>query len=186
MSSSYRRRAAISSRQASCASRRRSACSAPQNASSTSSWNDGTREPALLELPRHGDEALGCGRNVLARDGASPGIGARAPVAEDAPRDHEPRLTFGSQLGERSELLVVEEAVGNVELGLDVCLRPLGADRRGIGARPEEQPDRLREDRLPRARLARDRVQPGREGELRLADEDEILDPEPTKQAATA
>ena len=122
--------------------------------------------------------ALRRGGHVLARDGASPRVRPRAPVAEDAPRDHEPRLALRSELGERSELLVVEEAVRDVELGLDVRLRPVRADRRRIRARAEEQPDRLREDRLARAGLPRDRVQAGREGELRLADEDEVLDPE--------
>ena len=144
-----------------------------------------TRKPALLELPRHRDEALGRSGHIFPRDGSSPCIRPRAPVAEDAPRDHEPSLAFGSQLGQRSKLLVLEEAVGNVELGLDICLRPLRADRRHIGACPEEQPDRLREDRLPRAGLPCDCVQPGREGELRLADEDEVLDPERPKHDPT-
>ena len=117
------------------------------------------REPALLELARHRDQALGGGRDVLARDRASPRVRARSPVAEDAPRDHEPGLALGPQLGERGELLVVEEAVRHVELGLDVRLGPVGADRRRVGPRAEQQPDRLREDRLPRTGLARHRVQ---------------------------
>ena len=37
---------------------RRRSCSSPANASRTSSWYDGPREPALLELPRHGEQPL--------------------------------------------------------------------------------------------------------------------------------
>jgi hypothetical protein len=85
-------------------------------------------------------------------------------------------------LGEPGELLLVEEAVGHVELGLDVRLVPVRAHRRRIRTGAEEQPDRLSEDRLARTRLARDGVQPRREREVRLADEDEVLDAEPTKQ----
>ena len=142
------------------------------------------REAALLELARHRDETLCRGSDVLARDGTTPRVRARAPVAEDPSRDDEPGLALGPQVRERGELLVVEESLRHVELGLDVRLGAVAADRRGIGPRSEEQPDRLREDRLARPRLARDRVQPGRERELRLADEDEVLDPEPTKQSA--
>ena len=141
----------------------------------------GPREPTLLELPRHRDEALRGRSDVLARDRATPRVRARAPVAEDPPRDDEPGLALGPQLGERGELVLVEEPFRHVELGLDVRLGPVAADRRRVGARPEQQPDRLREDRLPRPRLARDRIQPGRERELSLADEDEVLDPKPTK-----
>ena len=143
-----------------------------------------TREPALLELPRHGDEPLRRSGHVFPRDGASPRIRARPPVAEDAPRDDEPSLSFGTQLGERSELLVVEEPIGDIQLGLDVCLGPVGADRGGIGACPEQEPDRLREDRLPRPRFPRHRVEAGRERQLGLADENEVLDAEPTKQSS--
>ncbi len=141
----------------------------------------GPREPALLELPRHRDEALRGRSDVLAGDRATPRVCARSPVTEDPPRDDEPGLALGPQLGERAELVVVEEPFRHVELGLDVRLGPVAADRRRVGARPEQQPDRLREDRLPRPRLARDRIQPGRERELSLADEDEVLDPKPTK-----
>ena len=59
-----------------------------------------------------------------------------------------------------------------------VAVRPT---ERRVARAPEQQPDRLREDRLPGARLAGDRVQPGRKVELGLADEDEVLDPEPTE-----
>ncbi len=48
--------------------------------------------------------------------------------------------------------------------------------------RAEQQPDCLREDRLPRTGLTGDRIQPRRQVELGLADEDEVLDAQPTKQ----
>ena len=49
---------------------------------------------------------------------------------------------------------------------------------------PEQQPDRVREDRLPRSRLAGDRVQARVELELGLADQDEVLDAKPPKHPA--
>ena len=143
------------------------------------------REPALLELARHRDEALRRRGDVLPRDRTTPGVCARAPVAEHTACDDETGLALGAQLRKPCELLVIEEPVGNVELRLDVRLRPLGTDRGGVCPRAEEKPDRLREDRLPRSRLPRDRVQAGRERKLSLADEDEVLDPEPTKHEST-
>src|SRR5206468_7704903 len=44
-------------------------------------------------------------------------------------------------------------------------------------AAAEQQADRLGEDRLAGARLAGDRAESRREGEIRLTDEDEVLDP---------
>ena len=71
-----------------------------------------------------------------------------------------------------------------IELRLDVRLLAGRADERVVALRAEEQAERLREDRLAGAGLARDRVQPGRELELGLADEDEVLDAEAPKHAA--
>ena len=107
-----RRRAAASSRQARACSARRRSCSSPTNASRTSSWNDGPREAPLLELARHREQPLDERRELLARDRAPPGVGARAPVGEDAPGGDEPVLVLGPELGEGRELLVVEEPSG--------------------------------------------------------------------------
>ena len=90
----------------------------------------GTCEPPLLELPGHRDQPLDGGCEVLARDRPAPRVRARASVAEDAPREHEPGLAFGPELRERRDLLVVEEAVRDVELGLDVRLAPRRRRRR--------------------------------------------------------
>ena len=139
-------------------------------------------EPALLELARHRDQPLGGGGEILARHGAAPGVGARAAVGEDAPREHEAGLVLGRQLREAAQLLVVEEALRHVELGLDVRLRPRRADDAGVALGAEQEADRLRQDRLAGPRLARDRRQPGAGRQLALADEDEVLDPEATKQ----
>ncbi len=138
----------------------------------------GASQAALLELPRHGDQALRRGGHVLAGDRAPPRVRARPSVAEHAPREHDPGFVLGPQLRQRRELLVVEEPVGDVELGLHVGLSRRGPDRRGIALRAEQQPDRLGEDGLPRPGLAGERVQARRQLEIRLADEDEILDPE--------
>ena len=142
----------------------------------------GAAEAALLELARHRDQALGGGGEVLARDGAAPGVGARAAVAEDAPGQHEPGLVLGRQLGERGELVVVEEPLRDVELGLDVGLAAGRADDAGVALRPEQQADRLGQDRLAGARLAGDRRQARPRAELAFADEDEVLDAQATKQ----
>ena len=139
---------------------------------------------ALLELARHREQPLGGRGDVFARDRATPGIRARPPVTEDPPREHEPGLAFGSQLGERGHVLLVEERVRDVELCLHVGLGAVGAHGGRVGARAEQQADRLREDRLTRPGLAGDRVEPRTEREIRLADQHEVLDPEPTKQGA--
>ena len=146
----------------------------------------GPRQPTLLELARHGDQALGGRGEIVAGRRAAPRVGAGAAVGKDAAREHEPFLVLGPQLGERLELLVLEERRGRLQLGLDVGLDGVGADERGVPSRTEEEADRLREDRLPRAGLAGDRVQARREVELGLADEDEILDPEPAQHGLDA
>ena len=136
------------------------------------------REPALLELARHRDDALDGGRDVLPCSRASPRIGARAAVGEDAAGDDERVLVLRPQLRELLELL------REIELRLDVGLLAGGPDVRVVALRAEQEAERLGEDRLAGARLSRDRVQPGRELELGLADEDEVLDAEPAKHAA--
>ena len=135
----------------------------------------GPCEPALLELAAHGEQRLDRRRDVLARGAPAPGVGARAPVGEDPPREDERLLALRAELGELAEGLVVRE----VELGLDVRLVGGRSDHRRLPTGAEQEPDRVREDRLPGARLARDRVQPGIELELGLPDQDEVLDAQP-------
>ena len=138
----------------------------------------GPRQPALLELARHRDDALDGGRDVLPCSRASPRIGARAAVGEDPAGDDERVLVLRPQLRELFELL------REIELRLDVGLLAGGPDVRVVALRAEQEAERLGEDRLAGTRLSRDRVQPGRELELGLADEDEVLDAEPVKHAA--
>ena len=140
----------------------------------------GPREPALLELAAHREQRLDRSRDVLARGAPAPGVGARPPVGEDPPREHERLLALGAELGELAERLVV----GQVELGLDVGLVRRRPDQRRLAARAEQEPDRVREDRLPRAGLAGDRVQPRVELELGLPDQDEVLDAQPPEHPA--
>ena len=92
------------------------------------------REAPLLELPRHRDHALDRGGDVLARGRAAPGVRARAPVAEDAPRDEQRVLVLGPQLGELVEL------VRQVELGLDVRLRAGGPTNASSPFVPSRRP----------------------------------------------
>jgi hypothetical protein len=138
-------------------------------------------EAPLLELARHREEPFADGCEILACGGSAPGVRARSPVREDAPREHEPLLALGAELRKRRQIVVVEQRGRDVELCLDVGLVAVGPDVARVALRPKQQADRLREDRLARAGLARDRVQAGREGELRLMDEDEILDAEPAQ-----
>ena len=136
----------------------------------------GSGEAALLELAGHREQPLDERREVLTRDGPAPRVRARSPVREHPPRGDEPLLPGRPQLGDGLEPRVVEDPLWEVELGLDVRLLRPRAEVRGVAGRAEQEPDRLRQDRLPGAGLAGDRVQPGREGEVGLADEDEVLD----------
>ena len=110
-------------------------------------------------------------------------IGTRARAPEDertraAVRTHAP--------GEQQLVLVVGHEAGDAvghELGrhlgecrLDVGLAAGGPDERGVGLAAEQQRDRLGDDRLAGARLARQHVQARRELERRLADQDEVRD----------
>ncbi len=142
-------------------------------------------EAALLELARHGQEPLDESRQVLARHGPPPGVGAGAPVREDAAGGHQALLPRRPQLGDRLELRVVEKPVRKIELGLDIGLLGPGPEIGGIARSAEEKADRLRQDRLPGPRLAGDRVQARRERQVRLADEDEALDAEAAEHSAT-
>ena len=135
-----------------------------------------SRETALCELPREDEQALGRCDDVLAGDAPAPRVSARAPVRRHAAGDDEPRLVVRAQVAKRLEPLLVEESVRDVELRLDVRLAPGRADGGGVALGAEEQADRLGHDRLPRAGLARQGDEAGRELELGLADENEVLD----------
>ena len=137
---------------------------------------------ALLELAGHRDQPLGGCREVLAGDGTAPRVGARAPVGKNPPRNDEAGLVLRRELGESGELLVLEESLGQVELRLDVGLPGGGADRPRVTLGAEQEPDRLGEDRLPRTGLAGDRRQSLGRRELSFPHEDEVLDPQATKQ----
>ena len=138
----------------------------------------GTRKPALGELPGERKQPLGRCDEVVAGNAATPRVGARAPVLRHAPGDHEPGLVGGPQVAERLEAVLVEEPVGDVELCLDIRLGARRADGGPVALRAEQEADRLRDDGLAGAGLARQRHQPGIKLELRLADQDEILDPQ--------
>ena len=142
----------------------------------------GAREPPLLELAGHRDQPLGDGGDVVPRRRAAPGVGARTAVGEHTARDHEPFLVLGAQLRKTFELLL-EHSVGHVELRLDIGLLPVRADESRVSASSEQEADRLSEDGLAGAGLARDRVQPGSELELGLADEDQVLDAQAAQHA---
>ena len=141
------------------------------------------REPALRELSGEDEQPVGRGDEVLAGDAAAPGECPRPPVRGDAAGDDEPGLVVRAEVAKRLEPLLVEEPLRDLELGLDVRLAPRRADGGRVALRAEQQADRLRDDRLPGAGLAGDRDEAGRELEVRLADEDEVLDPQSAKHA---
>ena len=148
--------------------------------STSCSWSS-PAEPPLLELTGHRDQPVGRSRDVLARRTASPGVSARAAVGEDAAGDDQAVLVGGPKLGERLEAVVLEERAREVELGLHVGLVAVGADERRFASRAEQEADGLRQDRLAGAGLPGDGVQAGLEGELGVANEDEILDAKPAQ-----
>ena len=114
-----------------------------------------TREPALLELAGHRDQPLSRRREVFPGSASPPRVRARASVGEHAPRQHEPVLVLRLQLAQRLELVLVEQPRPQVELGLDVRLVGARPDEARVAFRAEQEPDRLREDRLARARSRR-------------------------------
>ena len=81
-----------------------------------------------------------------------------------------------SQLGEGGELVLLQDARSQIDLGLDVRLVAVRPDEGGIALRAEQEADRLREDRLAGSGLAGDRIEPRSKRELRFVDQDEILD----------
>jgi len=98
---------------------------------------------------------------------------------EDAPGDRKAAFVLGPELCERLQLVVAEERVRHVQLGLDVGVGARRPDEPCIGLGAEQQAERLREDRLAGARLAGDHVEAGRERELGVPDQHEVVDPQP-------
>ena len=145
------------------------------------------RQAPLLELAGHGEQTLRRGGEILPCDRAAPGVGARATVGEHPPGQDETLLihfmfVLRRELRETGQLVVVPEPLGRVELRLDEGLLRSRADEPRVALGAEEEPERLRENRFSRAGLARDRAQPRGRHELGLADQDEVLDAEATKQ----
>src|SRR4029077_13411050 len=106
-----------------------------------------------------------------------PRVRARPAVGEDAAGDDERVLVLRPQIGGLFKL-------GEIELRLDVRLLARGADERVVALGTEQETERLGQDRLAGPGLPRDRIQPGRKLELRLADEDEVLDAEAPEHGA--
>ena len=139
----------------------------------------GPREPPLLELARHRDQPLRRGGEILARDRAPPRVRPRAAVGEHAAREDEARLVLRPQLGERLRARSSSKnPSGTSSSASTYASLAAGPTAAGIALDAEQQPDRLGEDRLARAGLAAEHVEPGGQLELRLANEDEVLDPE--------
>jgi hypothetical protein len=143
-------------------------------------------EAPLFELARHREEALHERSELLPRNAPAPRVCPRPAVDEDSTSRDETALALGPKLGDGVETAFLEEAVGKIELGLDVRLAGTGANVARVAARTEKKPDRLRKDRLPRPGFAGYRVHSGRESKLRLPNQDEVLDSEAPEHPAYA
>ena len=139
--------------------RRRSSCSAPTNASSTSSWYDGPRQAPLLELARHRDRAARSRRRGPRGRRRGP---RRTPACGRRANTRRASTSPGSSSGRSSASAASSSSSkkpsGDVELGLDVRL--VAARRRRRRRRPcapSSSPIAWVEDRLAGAGLARER-----------------------------
>src|SRR5919198_1371700 len=84
--------------------------------------------PALLELAGHRDQALADGGEIFARGTTAPRVRPRPAVGEHTAGEHQAVLTRRLQLRQRGELLLVEQALGQIELRLDVRLLAVRPD----------------------------------------------------------
>ena len=98
-------------------------------------------------------------------------VGARAPVGADAAREHQ-LLGVGAQA--LAELLA--QAVRAGRRPLDVGLAGAGANDPRPRAPAQQQVERVGEHRLAGAGLAGEHVQPGRQPQLGLLDQQQVLD----------
>ena len=153
-------------------SARSPARSSPPEASSRSSCTAGPHEPARLVLRDHLDQRLADALEVVARAAAPVEQRARAALAPHAAGHDDALGALGRELAQLLGQLGVRER------RLDVGLGGGRADERGVGAAAEQQSDRLGQDRLAGARLAREHVQAGMQREPCGAHEHEILDDE--------
>ena len=104
-------------------------------------------------LGDHLDQRLADALEIVARAAAAVEQRARAALAPDAAGDDDALGVLGRELGQLLGQLGVRER------RLDVGLGAGRADQRRVGAAAEQQADRLGEDRLAGARLARQHVQ---------------------------
>ena len=105
------------------------------------------------------------------RSRAAAQVGAGASVGADAPGEHE---LLGIGADALAELLA--QRLGQVEDPLDVGLAGAGTDDPRPRAAAEQQVEGVREHGLARAGLAGEDVQPARQAQLRLLDQEQILD----------
>ena len=92
-----------------------------------------------------------------------------------AAREHDLSGLRFDALAQLLELGLVEHARRQLEHALHVGLAGAGADDPGAGPAAEQEVERVREDRLAGAGLARDRRQPGSGTQLRALDQEKVL-----------
>jgi hypothetical protein len=127
----------------------------------------GEHQLAVLVLAVERQQFAGQLAQLANRDRAPADVGAGATVAADAACQHQ-------FTGVRRKVLAVQ-AVGKLEDPFDVGLSAAGADDSGLGAAAEQQIEGVREHRLARPGLAGQDVEPGRQLESRVLDQQQVL-----------
>src|SRR5438034_416395 len=139
-------------------------------------------ESLVLVLPVHAQEV---GRQLAQQGERAEGavhVGARAAAARDHAADEELVLpVLGRDAGTDEPLAHLSGDVH--EEGLDRRLLGPGAHQVRVRPSAERHVERLEEDRLPRAGLAGDDVEPGLEHQLELLNERQVADAERAQHA---
>jgi len=133
-------------------------------------------QPPGLVLGRHLEQPLAERLQIGPRAGPAPHERAAAAAREQAPGQHQRFLAGGAQIGHRLQAGVLEEAVGQLELGLDVRLGGVRPDQRAGRGGARQKPDRIGQHRLAGAGLACEHVQAGRRLEVGTLDQGQVLD----------
>ena len=132
----------------------------------------------VLVLAVEGDERLGELAQIGHRRGAAVDERARAALRADAPREDDLLRVLRQALAQ-----LAAQRVRQLEHALDVRLLGAGPDDAGPRPAAEQQIERVGQHRLARAGLPRQDVEPRREAQLGLLDQQEVLDAELVEHA---
>ena len=136
----------------------------------------GAGQAPRLVLRGHLEQQLAQLLEIVAGAAPPPHQRPAAAAGGDPPRHHERRLALRAQRRHRLRSQLLEEPVGDRELGLDVGLRSVRADHAGDRCGTGQQPDRLRQHRLAGAGLAGEDVQARPQLQLGAVDQGQVVD----------